>query len=417
MANYNKSYKSALGLIVLTGVFLEVPVNAQDKTKAVFVPISEKLSGTTPTNNVDILKAKPYSNPLPPPSNSGSFRYTPPKWLPHGPLKPGSDGSGRRAALVTGFRAFGSFGIPYTSSSVELGPGTTPIAANNRAFLSSTYPYRAIGRLTFRQSVGGGLFSCSASLIRKSIIVTAAHCVQRFGSGAARFRDWQFTPGAHLATQPYGVWNPIGYVVPSTWSDGSDIGSGSARDNDIAIFLMAKKNNRFIGDVTGYFTYAANNYSFVNTDKTGNLNTAELHTLGYPGQLDLGRIMQVSSGPSTTVTSGGAKVIRQGSNFTGGSSGGPWFANFGARQPNFSGGASAGSASVPNVIVGVTSHGTRDPNLPKDNFSSQFAQNTAFPDAAYGVYGPGNIGAIINAACREKPAGSALTYAQLGYCN
>jgi len=417
VANSIKSYKFALGLIVLTGVFLEVPVNAQDKTKTVFVSISEKSSGITPTNNFDILKAKPYSNPLPPPSNSGSFRYTPPKGLPHGPLKPASDGSGRRAALVTGFRAFGSFGIPYTSSSVELGPGTTPIAANKRAFLSSTYPYRAIGKLTFRTSVGGPLAFCSASLIRKSIIVTAAHCVQRFGSGAVRFRDWQFTPGAHLATKPYGVWNPIGYVVPSTWSDGSDIGSGAARDNDIAIFLMAKKDGRFIGDVTGYFTYAANNYSFVQTDKTGNLNTAQLHTLGYAGLFDQGQIMQVSSGPSTTVIDGRAKVIRQGSNLTAGSSGGPWIANFGARQPNFSGGASAGIQSVPNVIVGVTSYGTMDPNAPKDNFSSQFAQNTAFPNAAYGMYGPGNIGAIINAACRERAPGSASTYAALGYCN
>ena len=85
-------------------------------------------------------------------------------------------------------RAFGSFGLPYTSTRVALGLSNQTSAVGG-SYLSSTYPYRTIGKLTF--SVG----YCSASLIRRSVIVTAAHCIQKFGSGAGTFSGWVFTPG------------------------------------------------------------------------------------------------------------------------------------------------------------------------------------------------------------------------------
>lgn len=419
MAKAIKSYKLAFSLIFLTGIFIEEPVNAQNKTKDIFKPTSGKSLRVTLINNFDILNAKPHSNPLSQSSTSESYQYSSPTGLQVGPLKPGSpNGSSRRAPQVTGVRSFGSFGIPYSSVRVELGPGASSVGANNKAYLSSTYPYRAIGKLVFKLPNGQASF-CSASLIRNAVLVTAAHCVQDFGSGSTTFQNFKFVPGAYESTQPYGVWESEGYVVPSKWIDGTDNGTGGARDNDIAIFLIAKKGSRFIGQDTGWLTYAANNYSFVKSAKTGNLNTAELHTLGYPGLSDQGKIMQVSSGPSTTLDYGSksAKQIRQGSNFTGGSSGGPWIANFGFKKPIFSGGASAGNQSVRNVVVGVTSWGSANPNSIKDNFSSQFAQNSAYPLSSYGQYGPGNIGSLINTACTHKPSGSSSTYEDLGYCD
>ena len=60
------------------------------------------------------------------------------------------------------------------------------------------YPYRAIGKLTFSAGY------CSASLIRKSVIVTAAHCIQNFGSGSNLFTNFAFHPAitAPRAQQP-----------------------------------------------------------------------------------------------------------------------------------------------------------------------------------------------------------------------
>jgi hypothetical protein len=161
--------------------------------------------------------------------------------------------------------------------------------------------------------------------------------------------------------------------------------------------------------------YGWNNYSFVTSSQTGNQHTAAVSTLGYPGQLDSGAIMQRTDGPTYTTSLGGAGQLWQGSNFTGGASGGPWVVNFRSRTPTFSNGASEGWDPV-LAVVGVTSWGSSDPNEPKDNWSSQFRQNTQYPDASYGVYGAGNIASLLNTLCSAAaPEGGTL--ASQGYCN
>jgi hypothetical protein len=295
--------------------------------------------------------------------------------------------------------------------------GSNQTSAVGASYLSSTYPYRTIGKLTFSAGY------CSASLIRRSVIVTAAHCIQRFGSGTSIFSNWQFTPGHYGVAgatdpqiRPYGTWNWSALVRPGTWANGTDIGSGSARDNDLAVIALAKNSsNQFIGDLTGYLGYGWNNPSFISSSKTGNLSVAATSTLGYPGLMDLGRIMQRADGPSYLTSISNAGQILQGNNFTGGSSGGPWIVNFVSANPDLSGGAVIGS--FPSTwVIGVTSWGSADPNAAKDNYSSQFRQNTRYPNAAYGIYGAGNIAAVLQTLC-NSPAGGGLTYAQAGYCN
>jgi V8-like Glu-specific endopeptidase len=313
-------------------------------------------------------------------------------------------------------RAFGDFGIPYSTTRVQDGNQSAEGTTNaNR--LSTTYPYRAIGKLTF--SVG----YCSASLIRKSVIVTAAHCIQDFGSGNSIFSNFQFRPGHYGANgataaqvAPYGTWKWIKLVRPATWANGTDIGEGAARDNDLAVIALRKnRNGQFVGDITGYLGYGWNNYSFVTSPKTGNLHTAAVSTLGYPFLMDSGDIMQRTDGPTYTTTVGDAGQLWQGSNFTGGSSGGPWIVNFRSRNASLAGGAVGGDASN-MAVIGVTSWGTADPNAPKDNYSSQFRQNNRYPDADYGGYGAGNIASLLNTLCNASaPEGGTL--ASQGYCN
>ncbi|TCK36781.1 trypsin [Paraburkholderia sp. BL8N3] len=358
----------------------------------------------------DLLTLKPVVNPLFAPDTS---TLTP------------SSGSGPFAAgvmtakgRVTGFdsRAYGTFGIPYTTTRVQDGEqsaaGTT--TAN---YLSTTYPYRAIGKLTFSAGY------CTASLIRRSVIVTAAHCIQTFGSGSNLFTNFQYYPGHYGASgatnaqiAPYGIWTWAGLVRPSSWANGTDTGSGSARNNDLAVIAVAKNSaNQFIGDITGYLNYSWNNYSFVSSAKTGNLNTAAVTTLGYPQLSDGGAILQRSDGPTYTTVVSGASQLWQGSDFTGGASGGPWVVNFRSREAALTGGAVVGTAPVISV-VGVTSWGSADPNAPKDNYASQFGQNTQYPNASYGTYGSGNIASLLNTLCTSAAPGGG-TYASQGYCN
>lgn len=355
-------------------------------------------------------------NPLPAPSTTSAFAAV-----------------GRDAKLIPGVmvpktssqfdspQAFGSFGIPYTIARVQEG-NQSAAGATVANRLSTTYPYRTVGRLTFNTPSGGSGY-CSASLIRRSIIVTAAHCFQRFGSGASVNRNFVFTPGhfgppgATSAQQtPYGAWTTGAGARAGSWANGTDIGSGAARNNDIWVVAINKNSNRqFIGDIVGYMSYGWNNYSFVTSPKTGNLLTAAVTTLGYPFLLDGGRIMQRTDGPTYTTTVGGAKQLWQGSSLTGGASGGPWVVNFSARNPALAGGAVVGSAST-IAVIGVTSWGTADPNAPKDNYSSQFSQNSRYPNADYGGRGAGNIGSLLNTVCSSAAPGGG-TYASQGYCN
>ena len=92
---------------------------------------------------------------------------------------------------------------------------------------------------------------------------------------------------------------------------------------------------------------------------------------------------------------------------TGGSSGGPWLVNFGDNAV----GGTYGSASVRNVVVGVTSYG----NSQQRQGSSWFGQNVEFPNSAYGTRGAGNIGKLVYDAC-DNPALPAWMLQSKGRC-
>lgn len=313
-------------------------------------------------------------------------------------------------------RAIGAFAVPFTSKRVSAA-STSVVAASSNAYLSATFPYSAIGKLGFQAY---GMDShCSASVILKSVIITAAHCMQDYGAGSERFGSYVFRPASYEGSSPYGEWTPIASVWSNTWSKGNDVGEGAAVDNDLAVMILGKNaSGQFISDVVGgHLNYGWNNYSFFKGKKTGNLWTAAVTTLGYPGLLDAGSIMQRSDGPTYLTTISEAHQIYQGSNFTGGSSGGPWIVNFGYENPSFDDGTGPGQYARANVVIGVTSWGSADPNKPKDNFSSQFTQNKRYPKADYGGFGAGNIAALLNTICSKKPTGSTQTFKQLGYCD
>lgn len=359
--------------------------------------------------------SKPFANPQPVPDTSS--------------VKPDGGPTSETISETTeslGFssdKAYGEFGVPYTSKRVSHDHDDVEVSDTSLAYLSATYPYRAIGRLNFKEK--GDWTHCSASLILKSVIVTAAHCIQDYGTGNKTFSNWTFVPGYFYNKNsgkdpviPYGSWVYEAYVRPASWANGTDTGKDSARNNDLVVILLAKDDDdNFLGDKIGWLKYGLSINYFISSKRTGDLYTAALTTLGYPGKSDNGSIQQRCDGPSYLTTIDEAAQIYQGSDFTGGSSGGPWIANFGYQEPQFSKGVEPGKSARTNVVIGVTSWGDGKPGPEYDNYSSRFGQNMEYPKKAYGDFGAGNIAALLDTLCSKTPDGNDKTYQELGYCD
>jgi len=368
----------------------------------------------------EMKNSKPFVSPRPTPDTSsvqplgGDFLVELPQ------VAPGAE----EPQGFTNLQAYGDFGVPFTSKRVthDALPKDVKVTANAGAYLSATYPYSTIGRLNFMDE--GEWTHCSASLILRSVIVTAAHCIQDFGNGTDTFSNWTFVPAYFKGNSsksepvmPYGSWVWKEYVRPASWADGTDTNLNGATNNDLAVILLEKDaEDQFIGDKTGWLRYGQTDNYFVKSKRTGDLWTAALTTLGYPGDSDNGSIQQRCDGPSYMTSIDGVLQIYQGSDFTGGSSGGPWIANFGYQVPKYSEKAGPGHRWLSNVVVGVTSWGADEPPE-HDNYSSRFGKNKEYPENSYGTFGAGNIAALLDALCSKKPAGSDQTYQELGYCD
>ena len=262
---------------------------------------------------------------------------------------------------------YGSSNHPYTTSVVENGADVW---------------YRSAGKLFFVD--GSATYVCSASLIKTGVVVTAAHCVSRFGQRRF-YTNFQYVPAYHLGAAPYGVWTAAQVRVTTSYFAGTDscAVSGVVCANDVAVIVLAAKSGAYPGAQTGYFGYGYNGYSYVN-------GQAAITQLGYPVALNSGnRMIRTDSQGSVSASDSNNTVI--GSLQTGGSSGGPWLVNFG-RTPSLASGVGFGSSPRHNVVVGATSWGYVDTSSsgPKEQGASPFTST--------------NIVSLVNASCAAFPA-------------
>jgi V8-like Glu-specific endopeptidase len=148
--------------------------------------------------------------------------------------------------------------VPFPLPSVDF--GSTNLLSTTRANLHSTdYPYRAVGRLFFK--VGQNAFFCSASLIKKGLIVTAGHCVTQFGA-KSYYSDWQFVPGYRDGSAPYGIWTVAQAYVLTSYFDGTDScqQKGVVCQNDMALLVLNPQKGKsgedyYVGTSTGWLAY------------------------------------------------------------------------------------------------------------------------------------------------------------------
>lgn len=174
-------------------------------------------------------------------------------------------------------------------------------------FYPARYPWRTIGKLFFDTVRGGS--SCSASVVsRNNIVVTAAHCC--YDRSARRFNtNFAFVPATQNDSAPFGVFPYDRARVLNAWI------SRGGRHNDVCVVRLRRNS---IGlPVTFYTGWLGRSWNFP---------PSQHHfTVGYPGNLDQGKIQQVCAAESFALGNcGGSAVLHTGCDQTFGSSGGPW---------------------------------------------------------------------------------------------
>ena len=265
---------------------------------------------------------------------------------------------------------YGTNNHPFTTERADLS------AATNKMF-----PYRAAGKLFFL--ISGNTYMCTASLIKRGVVVTAAHCVANYGQSQF-YSGWQFIPGYRNGVAPYGVWTAKSATVLTKYYNGTDncYVSGVVCPDDVAVILLNAYSGGaydYPGKKTGWFAYGWDGYGFAGS-------ITHISQLGYPAGLDNAVYMERSDSQGYTNTTESNNTI-VGSNMDGGSSGGPWLVNFGV-DPKLTG-ETNGSAPTNNTVVGVTSWGYTDKTV-KEQGASPFTSS--------------NIPGLVNGVCTATPA-------------
>jgi V8-like Glu-specific endopeptidase len=264
---------------------------------------------------------------------------------------------------------FGTNNHPFSTARADLYGNKT----------NKSYPYRPAGKLFFK--IGSDTYICSASLIKRGIVVTAAHCVANYGASQF-YSGWQFVPGYRNGKAPFGTWTAYDVWIKTAYYNGTDGCAvyGVVCPDDVAVIILNTQSGGYAGTSTGWLGYGWDGFSF-----TGNSLT-HVSQLGYPVGLDSAAFMERNDSQGYVSAANSNNTVI-GSNMNGGSSGGPWVANFGL-PPSLTG-ESNGSAPNPNIVVGVTSWGYVS-NAPKEQGASPFTSN--------------NIVSLINSACGEVAA-------------
>ncbi len=392
----NSKVKCLIGISSVVGFTLAPGAFAQqyDQNGATVVGNSATVAETRADNDIDYRNAKAmhlptlqaapssafnteltnpgrnslFKRPGSFPGNRGDGQQNPVQLVPRMLLKD----SASSAVGVTP-QEYGTSSQVYTTSRVN--------TAGNPALdpASKFYPYRAAGKLFFKE--GADSYVCSASLIKRGIVVTAAHCVSDYGKKLF-YSNFRYVPSYNNGTAPYGTWTAASPRVMTAYFNGTDVctTTGVVCKNDVAVLTLVPQSGVYAGASTGWFGYGWNGYGF------NSVNQALITQLGYPVALDSGALMERTDSQGY-VSPANANNTIIGSLQTGGSSGGPWVVNLGM-QPVLAGTA-FGAESAHNTVVGVTSWGYTDDTV-KQQGASPFLST--------------NIPVLVNASCAATPA-------------
>jgi V8-like Glu-specific endopeptidase len=276
--------------------------------------------------------------------------------------------------------------LPIDPRDGQSHPFTTKNAsAENDSSPVDKYPWRAAGKMFMK--FGPRTFVCTASVIGKGLLVTAAHCVHNYGEKDAGFTDSvSFEPARDGNSKPFGSWVAKEWWIPKVYFEGTDQCSANAPgvvcENDIAVIVLEKLNDKFIAEVTGKFGFKTDDYGYGNF--LGN-KAAQITQLGYPSKNYDG--LKMIRTDSLGFQDAPNNVII-GSAQTGGSSGGPWLHNFGMKT-SYTGAPPLDNDD--NQVVATTSWGFISDTLMVQG-ASRFAKNKTYTVKS-------NIETLVDSAC------------------
>jgi V8-like Glu-specific endopeptidase len=267
---------------------------------------------------------------------------------------------------------FGTANLPYSTARADLNPSAT----------NTQWPYRAAGKLFFLD--GQDSYVCSASLIDRGLVVTAAHCVSEYGANKM-FSNWKFIPGYRDGSAPFGEWEAAkAYVLAGYPAGTAPCDYGVVCQDDVALLVLKPKKDAankdyYAGQRTGWYAYASGPAPYTSSGLT------HVTQLGYPVCLDDGALMERNDAQGV-ISAGNHNNTVFGSLMCGGSSGGPWIANFGV-EPTLTD-TIDGTFAKANVVIGVTSWGATDKRVKQQGASPFLSSNIDF---------------LVKAACKEYP--------------
>ena len=298
-------------------------------------------------------------------------------------------------------QAFGGAKAPYTTARVAVAKlGQSDTKARTPV---TSYPFRATGKIYAR--FGEDWFICTASLVKKGVLITAAHCIFEYGKKKNGWADEVLWIPANEDGNGgiYGTWKWQDAYVPNPYFEGTDTCSqiGVVCNNDLATIVLKAKQGRYVGEIVGWYNYAWNGYSYKRFKPFKN-TVVHITQLGYPGAFDDGYQMIRTDAVGWYVKSGKLKNTQMGSAQTGGSSGGPWLVNLGAKPKIDTTAASLGK-KTDQAVIGVTSYGSTTLGYNRQG-ASYFGKNKEYPKSNYGGYGAGNIGKLMQDTCKAHPS-------------
>jgi V8-like Glu-specific endopeptidase len=180
------------------------------------------------------------------------------------------------------------------------------------------YPYRAIGRIFFRDVTNGQIQWCTASSIGNHAVWTAGHCVS---DGRGRWHsNWVFIPAfrqtGSTVSMPYGQWTGSYAIAFNEWH--------TARNNarDSAGVILRPLNGQTINQAVGALGFAWNQDPAL----------THWHAFGYPGNIGNGQRQIICAAGLTEIDTSkpAPRPVGMGCDMQGGASGGPWIKSFGS---------------------------------------------------------------------------------------
>ncbi|GBF91319.1 hypothetical protein Rsub_03639 [Raphidocelis subcapitata] len=224
------------------------------------------------------------------------------------------------AALVAAASAPAPTDAPGVESGASYAPsrgGVVPLSVGTGGWsfsdtrvgraAASFDPYvRPAGILYFQK--GTAWYMCSASLIGKSLLVTAAHCVCSFGQ-STYYTNHIFIPDYDVGSPSTNTqFTAAKLVVSNTYLQGTDTcepgANGIVCSNDLAVIWLNLNNGKQAYEAVGkkYYSYITNAFEATTAPVAGFASVTvpkylAITQLGYPAAWDAGGKMQMSNSP------------------------------------------------------------------------------------------------------------------------